>query len=415
MESIALEFNELYQPIFRTRARYIDLWGGRGRGASFTATQYFLHLLLKPDYFRGYLMREIATDIRESLWRDLKDRIVEADLEEQFNINESLMTLTHLHTGNTVLSKGFKKSAGNRTAKLKSIAGATHVIIEEAEEVSENDFLQLDDSLRTVKGDIKIFKLFNPPPKRHWFWNRWYNLTDFPDTHANAGYFKATPKRDPNLLSIFSTYRDNVQNLNQSFLDNLLLYKGDHLQVIVNGLISEGSIGRIYKNWKVIHKMPNYYTKFYGLDWGFNDPVAVTEMETHNRQLWIQQKVYQRGLTNDQLSILMEQRGMKKSSRIFADSANPKDIEDLKKKGWNIVGARKGPGSVQSGIKHIQQYEVFVTEDSKDIWMENENYSWALDQFKLPTDEPIDAFNHAMDSINYGMDYVKMPAGIRVL
>lgn len=77
---LSLEFAELYEPLFHTKARYIDLWGGRGRGGSFTGTQYFLHLITQPEYFRGYLMREIAGDVRESLWRDFKDRIDEADI-----------------------------------------------------------------------------------------------------------------------------------------------------------------------------------------------------------------------------------------------------------------------------------------------------------------------------------------------
>jgi len=153
--AISLEFSKKYKDLFKTKARYIDLFGGRGRGGSFTATQYYLHLITQPDYFRGYFMREIAGDIRESLWRDFKDRIEEAELEDYFEINESQMSALYVPTGNLVLSKGFKKSSGNRTAKLKSLAGATHVAIEEAEEIGRADFRQLDDTL--------THKIWNPP------------------------------------------------------------------------------------------------------------------------------------------------------------------------------------------------------------------------------------------------------------
>lgn len=132
---------------------------------SFTGTQYALHLLTLPDYFRGYFMREIFSDIRESLWRDFKDRIEENEsLEESdFDFNEGQMTVKYIPTGNMIISKGFKKSSGNRTAKLKSLAGATHVFIEEFDEISQSDFNQLDDSLRTVKGNIQVVRIFNPP------------------------------------------------------------------------------------------------------------------------------------------------------------------------------------------------------------------------------------------------------------
>ena len=226
-ERVKLEFSERYQSLFSTTARYIHLWGGRGRGGSFTGTQYFLHLIIQSKYFRGYLMREIQADIRESLWRDFKDRIDEAGLSDQFLLNESLMTAVHIPTGNMLLSKGFKKSSGKQTAKLKSIAGATHVLIEESEEISEEDFQQMDDSLRTVKGDIQIIQLFNPPSKQHWIWKRWYNLigNDL-DSLIPKGYYKAIPKAVDNLLSIFSTYKDNIKNLNASFLANLKAYVG---------------------------------------------------------------------------------------------------------------------------------------------------------------------------------------------
>jgi phage terminase large subunit len=416
--TITQPFSAVYRDLFTTQARYILLWGGRGRGGSFTATQYFLHLLTNPDYFRGYLMREIHSDVRESLWRDLKDRIEEnEDLDERyFDLNESQMAALYPATGNTILSKGFKKSAGNRTAKLKSLAGATHVLIEEAEEISEADFLQLDDSLRTTKSKVQIVMIFNPPSKSHWIWKRWFTLIDAP---GNTGYFQAIPRTTPELLSIFSTYPDNEENINPSTVTQWESYRDtnpDHYWTIIRGLISEGARGRIYKTWTPCVKMPALYSKWYCLDWGFsNDPLALVELEAHNRQLWVQEKLYQTGLTNDDLERELIRLKVPKVGPIYADSAQPKDIEDMRRRGWNFIGAVKGTGSVKSGIKFIQQYEVFLTEDSKNLWKEVENYAWALDHQKNPTDEPIDAWNHGLDAINYGMDKLRRSGGLVVV
>lgn len=403
---LSLEFSHLYQPIFTTKARYIDLWGGRGRGGSFTGTQYYLHLITQPEYFRGYLMREIAGDVRESLWRDFKDRIEEAGLEEQFLINETAMSATCLETGNVVLSKGFKKSSGNRTAKLKSLAGATHVLIEEAEEIGEFDLKQLDDTLRTKKVEnIQIIRIFNPPAKNHWFWNR-YNLVP---CEKPEGYYKAIPKKDPQLLSIFSTYLDNIQNIHPSSIQSWEDYKNtdpEYYYTIIKGLISEGVRGRIYTHFQHVDVMPGAYAKFYGLDWGFNDPIALVEMEHHNNKVWIEEKVYKQGLTNSELSKLMDDLGISRRSPIYADSAEPKDILDMRKMGWNIVGAQKGPDSVRNGIKFVKDKEVFATERSNNLWKESEDYRWRLDQYKMPTNEPEDKNNHLMDAIRYGLDHI---------
>lgn len=413
--AISLEFSGLYKPLFTTKARYIDLMGGRGRGGSFTGTQYYLHLITQPEYFRGYFMREIAGDVRESLWRDFKDRIEEAGIESDFDLNETTMTAIYRPTGNVVLSRGFKKSSGNRTAKLKSLAGATHVMIEEAEEIGELDFRQLDDTLRTKKTEnIQIIRIFNPPPKNHWIWPRWYNLIP---AHIE-GYYFATPKDDPQLLSIHSTYLDNLTNIHKSSLETWRSYEQsdpEYFFTIIMGLVSEGVRGRIYKHFQPIKELPDLYPKFYGLDWGFNDPVALVECETHNKTLWAQEKIYESGMTNVDLSKRMSDLGISRHAPIYADSAEPKDILDMRRLGWNVIAAQKGADSVRNGIKFIKDYDVFVTENSLNLWKESENYKWRLDQYKMPTNEPEDSNNHLMDALRYAMDKVKKPSSLRVI
>jgi phage terminase large subunit len=161
--------------------------------------------------------------------------------------------------------------------------------------------------------------------------------------------------------------------------------------------------------------MPNVYPKFYGLDWGFSgDPLALVECEQHNRSLWLNELLYEHNLTNDDLERHLLRLKISKSAPIVADSAQPKDIEHMRRRGWNFIAAVKGTGSVKSGISFINQYDVYLTESSKNFWKENENYAWALDQYKEPTDEPIDRWNHLCDATNYAMDRVRKPAGVAI-
>jgi len=117
------------------------------------------------------------------------ERAYEDLTEKDFSINEQMMSVVCLATGNELLTKGFRKSSGARTAKMKSLAGCTHCIIEEAEEVSEEDFMQLDDTLRTIKADLQIIMIFNPPPRDHWINKRWYDLE--PSRYKN--FYHAIP------------------------------------------------------------------------------------------------------------------------------------------------------------------------------------------------------------------------------
>ena len=406
-------FGHKYKELITTKARYIHLLGGRGRGGSFTATQLALQLITSKNYFRGYFMREVFNDIRDSLWRDFKDRIDENESlnESDFAFNDSQMIVTYIPTGNVIMGKGFKKSSGNRTAKLKSLAGATHVFIEEAEENAEADFRQLDDSLRTVKASLKIVMVFNMPNKRHWIIRRWYNLIECglkDESGKDLPYFKCIPKSDPSLLSIHSTYLDNFGNLDDGFVNNLLNYQTsdpDYYYTMVLGFVTEGVKGRIFRNWQPIKEMPKEYPKKYGLDFGFNDPVALTESCRHNRNLYVREMIYQTGMTNRQISDRMKALGIPLNATIIADSAEPKSIQELKEMGWfNIQAAIKGEGSIVNGIKQIKEFSTFVTEDSLNLWSEYEHYAWKLDRDKNPTEEPIDEHNHLIDSLRYAVN-----------
>lgn len=422
-KDLHFEFNKLYRAVFTTAARYIDLWGGRARGGSHFGTDYFLFLIVQPKYFRGCFLRAVFGDIRGSLWQDFKDRVDKAiekgDVElKDFAFNESLLTVTYKPTGNTIISKGFKKASGSQSAKLKSLAGMTHVLIEECEEVAEDDFNKLDDSIRTTKVEhIQVVRLFNPPSKNHWLIKRNYNLTQ----SGHKGWYKATAKDIPELLSIHSIYLDNIQNLNQSTIDKYRnygdksspKYDEDFYYRDVLGLVSEGRRGRIITNAKPIattlfNELP--YPSFYGLDWGFNDPNAVVELKYHVGQLFVRQIVYQAGMDNEELMTAMRQRRVLPRAKVYYDSARPDNAKTFKKgieygpkamKGFNMIPSWKGPNSITFGIAELQNVELFITEDSTDIWLEIEEYHWALDADKNPTDEPEDEYNHAIDAIRY--------------
>lgn len=412
-QEIVQKFNGVYREVFTTKARYIHIWGGRGRGGSFFGTDYFLHKITKPDYFRGYFMREIFGDIRESLWRDFKDRLEDNETIDQkfFHLRDDSMTVEYHATGNTIISRGFKKSSGKQTAKLKSIAGATHILIEEAEEIDEMDFNQLDDSLRTIKGDLQIIMIFNPPHKDHWIMKRWYNLISAKDSlgHEFKDFYLAKPKQDPSLLSIHSTYHDNKRHINHTTINNFENYKAanfEYYATMIRGLVSEGLKGVIFKDWnpcteQAFNELP--YSSFYGLDFGFsNDPAALIEIKVHNEDVWLREVFYQTGMTNPDISFAMDVLGVKKDAEIYADCAEPKSIEELKRMGWNVKESVKGADSVNAGINWLLSKKVHYVETSVNLAREKNNYRWALDARKEPTNKPEDKNNHLMDAARYG-------------
>lgn len=420
--------NQLYQRVFTTSARYIDIWGGRGRGGSHFATDYYLILLQQPQYFRGVFMREVLSDVRTSLFQDFLDRLAESGIPEgTFRIDEHNMKVVNPRNGNMIISKGFKKSSRKQTAKLKSLAGATHVIIEECEEIDEDDHSQLDDSFRTVKGDIKIIRLFNPPKKNHWLIRNHYHLieesiVDPVTGESISGYYRAVPKPNPQLLSIFSTYHANAKNLNPSWIINMESYRQrspEWYYTTVCGLVSEGAKGRIYSGWQPItgaewDALP--YPTFYGLDFGYSeDPLALDALKLHNGKLFVKPLIYQSGLSDDELGVRMDALGVR--GRVFADSSEPKSIDKLNSLGFHVEGVGKGPDSINYGIKQVKGLTVYYVSDLS-LDYEYQEYRWHLDAAKLPTDTPEDKHNHHMDAIRYAVmgltgRVVKKPAARR--
>jgi phage terminase large subunit len=127
--------------------------------------------------------------------------------------------------------------------------------------------------------------------------------------------------------------------------------------------------------------------------------------------LYLRQRIYRRGLTNiinsnnpRQPSIQGEfvANQIPKNVNIWADSAEPKSIADLRNCGWNVREAVKGPDSVRVGIETMLRYPIFITEDSVDLIKEKNNYKWKEERDGTLTNEPIDAWNHAIDAARYG-------------
>jgi phage terminase large subunit len=98
----------------------------------------------------------------------------------------------------------------------------------------------------------------------------------------------------------------------------------------------------------------------------------------------------------------MTLRNVSKNVPIFADSAEPKSIQDLKNMGWrNVQGAEKGKDSIMFGIQAIQELDIKVTSSSLNLIKELRSYIWQKDKTGMSTNKPIDAFNHCIDGIRY--------------
>lgn len=403
------KINNEYQPLFQSNLTYKILLGGRGAGRSTVASQYAIAKLIAPEYFRCAVMRLVLGDIRNSIYKEIKDRAEETETIDKIEVNDSLMTLTY--GANTINAVGFKKSSGDQTSKLKSLANYTDVIIEEADEINEEDFTQLDDSLRTLKGNITIILLLNPPPKTHWIIKRWFNLLP----SEKKGFYIPELKEEckHNTLFIHTTYKDNIKNIAQRSIFNYQNYQAsnpDHFYNMIQGLVPETVRGKIYSNWKEISFVPHEARLIRRwLDFGYsNDPTAIGDLYEYNGGYILDEQVYRKGMLNKQIADIILNLPLPETL-VIADSAEPKSIDELKAYGVNILPAVKGKGSILTGISFVKGQKISYTTCSKNIKIEYENYAWIVDKDGTTLNEPSPLYNHHMDGVRYVFSSILAP------
>lgn len=168
----------------------------------------------------------------------------------------------------------------------------------------------------------------------------------------------------------------------------------------VYGLGEIGALeGVVFSNWTEIETLPKEARLVgYGLDFGYsNDPTALVAAYVYNGQRIYDQVIYQKGLLNSDISNIMKQHGITRGHTIYADSAEPKSIEELNRYGFNVKPVQKGSDSIRFGIGIMQQNEFQVTSRSTDFIKELNSYCWS----DKKQNTPVDAMNHMVDAARY--------------
>lgn len=173
-------------------------------------------------------------------------------------------------------------------------------------------------------------------------------------------------------------------------------YWANWVKVYLLGLL--GSLeGTIFSNYDLIDEIPaeaRYLGT--GLDFGYtNDPSAATDVYKWNEYRILDELFYLRGLMNPKIAELL------KGKKVFADSAEPKSIDEIALLGVDIHPTVKGPDSINYGIQLMQQQKYLITRRSVNLINEFRNYCWDTDKTGKSLNKPIDAFNHGIDGTRY--------------
>ena len=139
-----------------------------------------------------------------------------------------------------------------------------------------------------------------------------------------------------------------------------------------------------------------------GLDFGYaSDPSALCATYIDGDNMYTQELLYEKGLTNQDLVREFQRLGLDRRDEIYADSSEHKSIEEIHRMGWNIKGKKKY--EINYGIDLVRRYKLHITKDSINGIKELENYKYIEDRNNNPTNKPVDKFNHFCDALRYSV------------
>jgi len=386
-----IKMNPVYRQAKNTDKRYRILYGGAGSGKSHFVAQETILNMLNNKHMNYLVVRKVGKTLRNSVFRLLTDLINEYNLNGYFNINKTEMSISCL-SGAKLITSGL-----DDVEKLKSITGINRIWIEEASEITEKDFNQLDLRLRGVSSvNYQMTLTFNPISELHWLKKTFFDVGK------------------PNSFVLKTTYLDN------KFLDKEYRRVLNHLQeedyqyYRIYALGEWGTLGNlIYTNWekKNLTKM-QFDNIFHGVDFGFsNDPTAYVKLhyDKKHKTIYILDELYQTDMFIDELAAELKD---KVNNYVMCDSSEPRSIEDLRRHGINARAAKKGPDSVEHGIKFIQRHKIIVDSSCINTIKELTSYKWKEDKNGNVLPKPVDANNHILDALRYALETEMSSNGI---
>jgi len=207
MSGVKINVNDKYIPLFQGNTRYYVVTGGRGSGKSF-AVNLFLNSLTYEQGHKVLFTRYTMTSAHTSIIPEFVDKIDLMGASDDFRVTRD--EIINMHTNSLIMFKGIRTSSGNQTAALKSLAGVTTFVVDEAEElVDEEIFDKIDLSVRSNRNTNRVVLILNPTTKEHWIYKRFFEArgieAGWNGVHSDTTY-------------IHTTYKDNKANLPDSSL-----------------------------------------------------------------------------------------------------------------------------------------------------------------------------------------------------
>lgn len=367
-----IQTNKVFNHLKRSDKKIVVEQGGTRSGKTYNILLWVIFYYTERETNKTItICRKTFPSLRASSMRDFFEILRDQDLYNEDFHNKS--SHEYYLNGNLIEFISLDQPQKLRGRKRDLL------YINEANELSYEDWQQL-----IFRTEGRIILDYNPSDSFHWI------------------YDKVIPRDDCDFFQ--TTYLDNPFLSAETISEIERLRDTDEDYWRTYGLGERGMSRATVFQFGTMEIPENAKFLAYGLDFGFvNDPSALIAVYESQGNLYFDELVYRTGMTNNDIANLFTSLGIDRRSEVYADSAEPKSIEELYRRGFNIKPTTKGPDSVNAGIDIMKRYKLFITPRSTNLEKEMRNYKWVEDKNGNLLNKPIDAFNHAIDAARYAI------------
>lgn len=398
---IATPFRKVHVDIKYGKHTHYWLKGGRGSTkSSFISLEIVLGMMRDGDkgiHSNAVIFRRVKDTLADSVRDQIKWAVEILGVSDYWHIPESKLTITYKPTGQVIRFKGADNPKKAKSTKVPK-GWIKYIWYEEVDEFeSYAKIRNINQSLMRGGPEYVVFYSYNPPESQR-NWVNQHVLIPRDDSYVHHSTYLDVPKEWLGEQFIIEAEHLKATNLSK--------YEHEYLGSVV------GTGGEVFTNLDIREILDEEIASFdrikNGLDFGYaGDPLAYLKMnyDKTRRRLFIFGEVYNVRLSNrNAVNKIKSLNPLNKT--VTADSAEPRTINEFKELGLRIRGAKKGPDSVENGIKWLQDLESIIIDPIRCPNAAREFNEYEIEKDKegnLKGDFP-DKNNHTIDAARYGCE-----------
>lgn len=379
-----IEVTRVYERNIDSTASIVVNVGGARSTKSYSIAQILLQKFVTEPNKTILITRKTLPSLRLTAYKVFVDLLKDYGYYNSCKHNKTNNSITYMvdpddeSTTSTVYFMSI-----DDPEKIKSTE-FNYIFMEEANEFSFNDFFILHTRMSghtTPDQPNKMFLALNPNEEFSWVNIR---LRERNDVEFIQSTYKDNPFLSKEYVKILTDLKDTDPTLYQ-------IYALGEWATLPD---------KVYNRYSVEEIVGTFSDEWYGLDFGYNHPTAMTWIGMRDDGMYVKELIYESHQTNVDIIELFGKLGVNKKLPIYADSAEPARIEEIYRAGYNIMPAEK---KVDDGIDSVKRYKLHIDQNSMNLVKEIRTYAWRVDKNGVMLDEPVKFNDDLMDAMRYAI------------